>query len=589
MRERRAARTVRHGGGGRDTGALTAGQAAETIVHQRIRDALPADYRVWPNVHWIARTASHHGLRDGEADLVIAHPERGILVVETKAGEIARDGYDRWFAGKNLLKVTPFRQAETNLHALIDKLRELPAAPPDFRPIAGHAVALPDVDLASMGGQLRLLGPDVMPELILDRATLDEADPQATRRAIDRALELWAGDSADKRAPGPAGIALLGSFLEAPIRIRSMLRGEIAEGGRHLVELTRHQHGILQSLQGNRRVHVTGAAGTGKTMLAAEKARQLAGEGYDTLLACFNQPLARLLTEITAEVAARTGRLTVSTFHQLCEDLAREAGVLPPKPPNPVPSEWFSETLPGALDDAVPKLGPRFHAIVIDEGQDFEAGWLLSLESLLHDPKQDVLYVFHDPAQALYRDEDVVESLGLMSYELDENVRNPGPVHDLAMRHARGAPATFPHRTDGREPEWITAEPGPPTVEALRVALHRLRHDEGVGVGDIAVLTGASLTDSAVWRQKVFGNEVLWNGQVDDAGLPTGRSATEVPEQPPDVILCDSIRRFKGLEKPVVVLVDLRPDDPRLERLLYVGASRPTQHLVVIAPPGIAR
>jgi hypothetical protein len=47
-----------------------------------------------------------------------------------------------------------------------------------------------------------------------------------------------------------------------------------------------------------------------------------------------------------------------------------------------------------------------------------------------------------------------------------------------------------------------------------------------------------------------------------------------------------TIRRFKGLEKPVIVLVELREDDPKLERMLYVGASR-GQHLVVIAPTGV--
>ena len=43
----------------------------------------------------------------------------------------------------------------------------------------------------------------------------------------------------------------------------------------------------------------------------------------------------------------------------------------------------------------------------------------------------------------------------------------------------------------------------------------------------------------------------------------------------------------EGLEKPVIVLVELRADDPRLERLLYVGASRARQHLVVIAPQAV--
>jgi hypothetical protein len=102
------------------------------------------------------------------------------------------------------------------------------------------------------------------------------------------------------------------------------------------------------------------------------------------------------------------------------------------------------------------------------------------------------------------------------------------------------------------------------------------------------VLVGGSLEDSAVWRQRRFGNDVLWNGQVDDAGRTLGLAAHDVPAQPSDTILCDSIRRFKGLERPVIVLVELRPEDKRAEQLLYVGASRATQHLVVIGPKGVA-
>lgn len=61
-------------------------------------------------------------------------------------------------------------------------------------------------------------------------------------------------------------------------------------------------------------------------------------------------------------------------------------------------------------------------------------------------------------------------------------------------------------------------------------------------------------------------------------------SADAVPEQPSDTILCESIRRFKGLESPVVVLVELDPADARLQQLLYVGATRAREHLVVITP-----
>jgi hypothetical protein len=75
---------------------------------------------------------------------------------------------------------------------------------------------------------------------------------------------------------------------------------------------------------------------------------------------------------------------------------------------------------------------------------------------------------------------------------------------------------------------------------------------------------------------------------VDDSGRPTGRSADQIESQPDDVILCDSIRRFKGLERPVVVIVELAADDPGLDRLLYVGISRARQHVALVVPRGVA-
>ncbi|MEI8335152.1 MAG: ATP-binding domain-containing protein, partial [Chloroflexota bacterium] len=101
------------------------------------------------------------------------------------------------------------------------------------------------------------------------------------------------------------------------------------------------------------------------------------------------------------------------------------------------------------------------------------------------------------------------------------------------------------------------------------------------------VLSGAPLHRSAAWRERHAFSDPLWNGNVRDDGRPAGRPADQVPGTPDDVILCDTIRRFKGLDQKVVVLVELDPADPRLETLLYVGVSRAREHLVVIAPPAV--
>ncbi|HEY9668253.1 MAG TPA: ATP-binding domain-containing protein, partial [Coleofasciculaceae cyanobacterium] len=50
-------------------------------------------------------------------------------------------------------------------------------------------------------------------------------------------------------------------------------------------------------------------------------------------------------------------------------------------------------------------------------------------------------------------------------------------------------------------------------------------------------------------------------------------------------ILCNTIHQFKGLESPVVILVEteLRSFE-RLRNWLYVGTSRARNHLIILQP-----
>ena len=87
--------------------------------------------------------------RDGETDLLIVHPDDGLLVVETKGGAIRRDGQGRWWSGDHEIKPAPFTQAENSKHALRRKLASLPDWPGSADEIRmGHAVAFPDVERA---------------------------------------------------------------------------------------------------------------------------------------------------------------------------------------------------------------------------------------------------------------------------------------------------------------------------------------------------------------------------------------------------------------------------------------------------------
>lgn len=202
----------------------SAGSRAERHVHDRLRAALPPEYALFPNVTWLVRDRGAD--REGEADLVIAHPDRGFVAIEVKSGPISRDGLGRWWAGDRRLDRPPFEQARDSQHSLVRKLRELPDWPAGVDPIAGHAVAFPDVELVSLGTQIHFLGPDTDVDLILDKALLSPGPEQDAhlRAWVDRAFDLWAGSGA-RRAPGAKGVELLSATITSPLEMRSLLRG----------------------------------------------------------------------------------------------------------------------------------------------------------------------------------------------------------------------------------------------------------------------------------------------------------------------------------------------------------------------------
>ncbi|HEY5435163.1 MAG TPA: ATP-binding domain-containing protein [Candidatus Limnocylindrales bacterium] len=565
------------------------GDRAERIAEERIRAALPPDTRCYANVRFVARTRPTGPAHDGEADLVIVHPEHGLLVIEVKSGEPSRDARNRWFIGGHQLTRSPFEQAEDAKHDLVGAIGELLGVIGGDRPRAGHAVAFPDADLASLPPGHVLLGPDAATEIILDAAAL--ADTASTRNALERAWEWWTGDGTRGRPLTQAQAERIHEYLAPTVALRRLVRRDVEDGRDRLIDASRAQKIVLNQNRSKRRLEIVGPAGSGKSLVAVERARRLAREGFRTLFVCFNQPLATAVgREIDEDAEPVERRPVVTTFHRLCERLGTQAGVLPAKPAGALPRDWWDNTLPAALDAAIDALpGERFHAVVIDEGQDFEPAWLTSLGFLLHDPAGGVLWVFHDPGQALFRDDRVAE-LGLDRLELFEDYRSPAPVAELAARFYHGPTEPYAMTEQGRRPVVVAAEPGRDTVEAVRKQLHRLLEVEEIRPWHVAVLSGVSATRSEVWKKRRFGNVELWNGAIDDAGASLGLPAEEIPDPPPDagIVLFETIRRFKGLERPVVILCELPEEGQRLDQLLYTAFTRATAHLVVIAPPTLA-
>lgn len=530
-------------------------KAAERKVYNAFDDQLPEHVLVFFSRSWLGRPAPGRPPVEGEADFVVAHPDHGILVVEVKGGRIRYDATkDQWYSkdrdGREYKVDNPFRQAVRTKHALIAKIKQLPTWKGRWID-AGTGVIFPDS--ARPDG---FLGTDSNPKIIAfaeDLAWLD--------KWLDTAFDYWTGQDDVEGEFGDRGMRMIEELLGASFELKHPLAADIAEDERRILRLTEDQFNILDVLSSRRRVGISGGAGTGKTMLAMEKARRLAGEGFRVLLTCYNRPLADFL----GGVAGETENLTVMNFHTLCYELARKADcpVADPEGETP-PPEYFEKDMPAALMNALECLpGNRFDAIVVDEGQDFAEDWWTALQLCLSDPDQGVLYVFFDDNQRLYRHETVLPE-DLEVFSLIKNLRNTKPIHKLASRFYQGRQFTG-MGPEGRPVEFIEATDDHTVEREVSRLLHRLVREESLRPDDIAVLTGKSRDSSPLGKGDAIGAFQLCCSRTQEAGK----------------VIFDSIRRFKGLERPVVILVELE-DVLDQEDLLYVGITRANAHLVVV-------
>jgi len=200
--------------------------------------------------------------------------------------------------------------------------------------------------------------------------------------------------------------------------------------------------------------------------------------------------------------------------------------------------------MPEALLDALEATNQRFDAIIIDEGQDFEALWWLSIQELLKDPTNGPLYIFYDDNQHIYstRMEFPLEEEPML---LCENCRNTQRIHSEVMKFYRGQSDTSSIGPEGRKPLELQVASEEEEVSAVDETIRHLLNQENVPAKAIVILTPKAQGRSK-WRerQKLAGRTLSWETPTDDRAIG-----------------CATIHSFKGLESPVVVLTEISESD----------------------------
>lgn len=543
---------------------------SERDVYIALRDQLPDSYRVVHSLPWLRpeRDAIDAPLREGEADFVLFHPDYGLLVLEVKGGEEMFARGHLWFRklAKGERKITnPFEQARRNMHALTDAVEERTGGRiKSNKYVYGYAVVFPH------GRATGALPLDVADQILIDVDRMHELE-----RMIEKAFTAF---------PQKIGRLTRAEFVEMldvllpRFQVMRPLSPQIQAGREKLLELTDNQALAFRGLFANRQLLVEGVAGSGKTLLAVERALAFARQGIRCLFVCYNRELARWIREQIVADPDRTEiakLVDVYHFHALAADLAKEAGLPFELPTAPAEARQFwDEDAVSILEAASASLfamaEPRYGALVVDEAQDFAELWWYALFPLIDGNESGNIFVFMDLAQSLRATASPPPFDFPARYALNINCRN-------TKRIARMSANLVPLETlsPAGAPQGINVRMHRATAQTQQAGIvaseiRRLLDVEKLDPQQI-VLIGPAAKDRSSLKglDEVNGVRILTSAADWRAGKG---------------ILCSTARAFKGLEADVVIVYDLAAIGLGFTAAdLYVACSRARHVLILVS------
>lgn len=498
------------------------GPACEEQVFRLLESRLPPEWTVWWSLAY--SQVAGNAVGGGEIDFICLHPQRGMVVLEIKGGSLdCRNG--QWFQDGRRLVVPPEKQLAKNLHALLHcltrglKVRTLPF------PVAGAvcfpACAAPPVAPAGLAGRLLTAEDLAEPESALLRLLAQEA------HALTAAI------------PG----ARIRELLSPAVTFRPRWQPRRALREARLAKLTAEQAATFDAFSQFPGLRIRGCAGSGKTLLALRHAMDQAAAGKRVLLLCFNLLLADHLRRLTADFPLIEAA-AVNSF--LCNLLGR----------TPEDTSAFWHRLAADAVEPARAFAARtpYDTVIVDEGQDFAPRVWAAVKALI--APQTRFVVFYDPAQNIFeRDLSALPDFPWPEAVLTLNCRNTRSVVDLLRPYAP-TPFRISSDTPAGEPAEIYTAASPAGVRArLEQLLIRLTQDEGIPIEDI-LLIGAH----AVGRMEL---------EATFARFPGIRYFT--------------YRKFKGLEAPVLILLDVSDRDPLWNAMArYTAISRAIHKVILL-------
>ncbi len=337
-------------------------------------------------------------------------------------------------------------------------------------------------------------------------------------------------------------------------------------------------------------IRVEGCAGSGKTVMACSEALRLAermeqsGTDGRVLMLCFNRNLARELSQLPSLAEHLGGdlpRLDISTFHSFCVDRH-----LRPQGQEGLLNLRGGEILTAeALAFVAARLSPSYDAILVDEAQDFRREWWERIILPLLRPGGKLL-VFADANQNLFLGNSELPDLPTR-VRLNTNLRNVRQIATLSAAVLPEGSTMEALDIDGVGTIIMPGSDDPAQrARCASQAIASIRENYHVLNRDIVVLSP--------WRSM--------NRRCSLSLIPEVAAPPAIPYE--DVaaaaerhnsckrhdaarVLGETIRAYKGLEAPFVILTDIPSEEEGLvahftRNDLYVACTRAAIGLIII-------
>lgn len=511
----------------------------EKILYEKFK-SLSDDFYIFHSMHIPVKKDGY--LLDKEFDFIIFNPHYGILCVEVKSGNIiCENGQLKQQKNMNInpedgnyKEIDPLNQIRAAKYKLIEELKT--HYPKGFTSYAVNScVWFTDIHKNNISGELPL-------NYSLYKRTLWKDDIDNIEETLISVFENQLVKKMYKEKNKDAINAVLNTvaphfYAIVPINELFQLHREVFKA------MTLDQIEAMKMFDDNKVVFVEGMAGTGKSILAVEKAKSLSKSCEDTLIICFNRFLKEYFINYLAKY---TNDIKVMNLHNLyfyhngksCKNLTKQVQVS------------LLKSILSNINDF------PFSNIIIDEAQDFSYEILDLLYNIAKE-KNGSFYVFYDINQK-HTDNNSDKWLlefGEARCKLSNNCRNTIEITESISKINLTEKANCKYEVRGMYPLLYIKDNDGAIIDSLKQRISYY-HNKGIKYEDMVIL---SLTSSS---------------EIDEKRFEGLNISTEEKE---NHILLTTARKFKGLESEVVFIIDIPENvfvNKKEKNLFYIALSR---------------